>query len=251
MLAALKSAGFGAIGLDIRADAVGNGITLDVDDFAKDLRILITVVRDIAQTEAVLFGDQNLLMRARKLDTVIISSTISPRYIKELRERIHARIALIDAPMSGAQVRAERRELSFMLGGETADLDHVQPLFDAMGNSFHRMGPLGSGMAAKVLNNLLAASNTAMTRLVLDWAQDLDLNEESLLGLMNASSGQNWFASNFNDIEFARDGYHPDNTIHILAKDIESALDVAPKGADTSIPEAVKAAILRLKPWPE
>ena len=39
-----------------------------------------------------------------------------------------------------------------------------------MGAHFHRMGAFGAGMQAKVLNNLLAASNTAMTRLVLDWA---------------------------------------------------------------------------------
>ncbi len=57
----------------------------------------------------------------------------------------------------------------------------MQPLFDAMGSHFHRMGTFGTGMAAKVLNNLLAASNTAMTRLVLDWADQAGLDERRFL----------------------------------------------------------------------
>ncbi len=248
MLGALRSAGFDAQGLDIRPEIASDTITLDPVDFANGLRTLITVVRDIGQTEEVLFTDQALVDRAPELQVVVISSTVSPRYLRELRGRIPDRIALVDAPMSGAQVRAERRELAFMLGGEAAVLDRLQPLFTAMGTSFHRMGPFGAGMAAKVLNNLLAASHTAMTRLVLDWAEAFDLDEKTLLDLIAASSGQNWFASGFGDIEFARDGYDPDNTIGILAKDVDSALDVAPDGADTALPRAVRDAVLRLMP---
>ena len=110
------------------------------------------------------------------------------------------------------------------------------------------MGEFGAGMQAKVLNNLLAASNTAMTRLVLDWADEAGLEVSALLDLIHTSSGQNWFASGFNSIEFARDGHAPDNTIAILVKDIASALDAAPEGADTTLPETVQRSIAALKP---
>ncbi|MFY9211101.1 MAG: NAD-binding protein [Aestuariivita sp.] len=102
-------------------------------------------------------------------------------------------------------------------------------------------------MQAKVLNNLLAASSTAMTRLVLDWAEAAGLDEDALLALIHTSSGQNWFASNFNDIEFARDGYAQDNTIGILVKDVESALDAAPNGADLDLPRLIQSAIRNLR----
>ena len=52
----------------------------------------------------------------------------------------------------------------------------------------------------------------------------------------------------FNDIEFSRDGWEEDNTISILTKDVASALDAAPEGADTSLPETVRQAIFALKP---
>ena len=104
-------------------------------------------------------------------------------------------------------------------------LNAIQPMLKAMGTSFHRMGGFGAGMTAKVLNNYVAASSAASTRKVLAWAEELGLDQAKLLALMDASSGQTWFGSNFDAIEFTRDGYHPDNTIHIIAKDVEAALD--------------------------
>ncbi|UWR27284.1 NAD-binding protein [Sulfitobacter sp. S223] len=246
MLRALRAAGLPARGYDV-VPMDSPHITDDIAVFSEDLDTLITVVRDIDQTEAVLFGEQNLTA-IPSLIRIIICSTLSPRYVRDLRARIPSHISLIDAPMSGAQIAAQEARLSFMLGGDESDLDAAQPLFSAMGKHFHRMGEFGAGMQAKVLNNLLAASNTAMTRLVLDWADDAGLEISALLDLIHTSSGQNWFASGFNSIEFSRDGHAPDNTIAILVKDIASALDAAPENADTSLPETVQRSIAALKP---
>ncbi len=246
MLAALRAAGIDAQGFDI-VEKPQNWITSDPTAFGATLGTLITVVRDTSETDAVLFDDQ-AFAALPTLERIIICSTLSPRYVRALAQRVPDHITLIDAPMSGAQIAAEEARLSFMLGGAAADLDATQPLFDAMGAHFHRMGPFGAGMQAKVLNNLLAASNTAMTRLVLDWADDAGLDPRALRDLLHTSSGQNWFASGFEDIEFARDGHAPDNTIGILVKDVASALDAAPDGADTTLPETVQAAIRALTP---
>jgi 3-hydroxyisobutyrate dehydrogenase-like beta-hydroxyacid dehydrogenase len=251
MLAALRAAGFDAFGYDVRPAkdfAALAPVMRSLEEFRKDLHILMTVVRDIAQTDDVLFGAQNLIETAPNLQTVIVSSTLSPKYVRALRDRIPSHITLIDAPMSGAAIAAEEARLSFMLGGDTVALRQHQPLFDAMGAHFHHMGDYGAGMQAKVLNNLLAASNTAMTRLVLDWADQAGIDEDALLNLIHTSSGKNWLASGFNTIEFSRDGWEEDNTIGILTKDVASALDAAPDGADTTLPETVRDAIFALKP---
>ncbi|TMV07703.1 NAD(P)-dependent oxidoreductase [Ruegeria sediminis] len=251
MLAALRRAGFDAKGFDIRPsdefDDLSPFVTNDAQVFVGGLQTLITVVRDIPQTEDVLFGAQGFA-RSETMQRVILCSTLSPRYVLALRDRVPGHIKLIDAPMSGAQIAAQEARLSFMLGGQDSDLDLAQPLFDAMGTHFHRMGGFGTGMQAKVLNNLLAASNTAMTRLVLDWAKAAGLDQRRLLALIHTSSGQNWFASGFDQIEFTRDGYGDDNTIGILVKDVESALDAAPHGADIDLPLAVQRVIRDLKP---
>lgn len=241
MLRNLQAAGFNAHGFDIRTL---QGVGTDVATFADKLTTLITVVRDTAETDALLFDEQALVSKAQNLQKVVISSTLSPKYVKGLRSRIPVHIALIDAPMSGAQIKADAGTLTFMTGGPA---EEIKPLLLAMGDTIHHMGDFGAGMTAKVLNNLLAASNTAMTRLVLDWADAEGLDETKLLALMNTASGQNWLASGFDEIEFARDGYDPENTIGILVKDVASALDIAPD-QEIELPTAVQTAIRNLQP---
>jgi len=187
MLAALRAAGLPATGFDIRDPntfAADAGITNDPDQIPQNTDVLISVVRDIPQTESLLFGSQNLIEKLPNLTHVVISSTVSPRYINDLIPRIPCQ--LIDAPMSGAQIAAQEARLSFMLGGPKAEIAQLMPLFNAMGQHFHHMGDTGAGMAAKVLNNLLAASNTAMTRMVLDWADEAGIDEQKLLDLIHS-----------------------------------------------------------------
>ena len=243
MLANLRKAGLDARGYDVRPVA---GVGNDPDRFADGLQTLLTVVRDAAETDAVLFDQQGFVSRATGLQRIVVCSTLSPRYVRGLRDRVPDRIALVDAPMSGAQIGAESGTLTFMTGGDTSGLE---PLFSAMGKTHHHMGDFGAGMTAKVLNNLLAASHTAMTRLVLDWADAAGMDERRLLDLIASASGQNWLASGFETIEFARDGYDADNSIGILVKDVAAALDIAPEG-DDALPRAVQEALRHLSPRP-
>jgi 3-hydroxyisobutyrate dehydrogenase-like beta-hydroxyacid dehydrogenase len=242
----LRSAGIAARGYDVHPE---RGDTGSLAAFASGLTTLITVVRDTDETNAVLFDDQ-ALTNCPSLRTVIISSTLPPSYTRALRDRVPDHIALIDAPMSGAQVKAKAGTLSFMIGGPPEAIKEHHHLFAVMGQDIHIMGEFGAGMAAKVLNNLLAAASTAMTRLVLDWADHAQIDEGKLLALIHASSGQNWLASGFDSIEFARDGYATDNTIGILIKDVAAGLDMAPPDADTSLPEHIQAALRQLTPRP-
>ena len=247
MLDALRDGTPHAMGFDV-VDKDPDYITTDLAAFSPQLETVFSVVRDADETDALLFDSQNLIAAAPGLRRIFICSTLSPRYIHNVRARVPDHITLIDAPMSGAQVAAESRTLSFMLGGAQSDIDDSIPLLALMGRHFHHMGPFGSGMQAKVLNNLLAASHTAMTRLVLDWADAAGLDTDKLLALIETSSGQNWLASGFKTIEFAKDGHAPDNSIGVLVKDVAAALDAAPDGADTTLPKTIQAAIRTLTP---
>ncbi len=254
MAQAIRAAGIDLRGLDLRApESYGPNASWMTDDpraFAADRQAIFSVVRDIAQTEMLLFGEHGLLAAACKLEILAICSTLAPSYVRDLRARIPGHIALVDAPMSGAPVAAHERRLSFMLGGPEAALDRLAPALNAMGTRFHRLGPLGTGMTAKVLNNLVAAASVAATRTALEWADANGLPEEALLAVMNDSSGQTWFGSNFAQINFAREGFAPDNSMAILVKDVESARSAAPEGTDTSLADALIARIAALPPRP-
>ncbi|MCF6444992.1 NAD(P)-binding domain-containing protein [Nereida sp. MMG025] len=244
MLDALLAGGFDACGFDVRGIDHPK-ISNDFRSFCQGLEVCFVVVRDAAQCDDLLFGAQNIAKHASDLNTVVICSTLSPKYLMGLQSRLPGYVALIDAPMSGAQIAAQEKRLSFMTGG---DITQIQPMLETMGGSIHPMGAVGAGMQAKVLNNLLAATSTAMTRKVVDWANAAGLDEADFLNLVNASSGQNWLVSGWNTIEFAKDGWSLDNSIGILTKDIDAALDALPDGADTTLPKEVQKVIRALKP---
>ena len=252
MARALIQAGFDVAGLDVLPAQSFGGLAphmTDANSFAAGRRVVLSVVRDAVQTEELLFDVQALLSRQPSaIEILLICSTLSPRYMAELRARVPSAITLVDAPMSGAAISAEEARLSFMLGGDDEILDHLQPLFNAMGDKFHRMGPLGAGMTAKVLNNFCAASSTAATRTVLRWAEQLGVEEDRLLAVLNDSSGQNWLATNFSRVEFARHGYALDNTLGILAKDLQSMFDALPDAETEGLPAALLETIRNLKP---
>lgn len=252
MAQAMARAGLDVSGFDVRPAAefgeFAPRMVADPAAFAADREAILSVVRDIDQTEDLLFREQAILSHAPHLRWLVVCSTLSPRYVSDLADRLPAGVALVDAPMSGAQVAAQEARLSFMLGGAEADLDALEPVFRTMGDRLHRMGATGAGMTAKVLNNFVAASSTAATRWVIDRASELGVDRDRLLALMHDSSGQTWFGSNFERIEFARDGYDTANTIGILKKDVESCLDAVPPGTREGLPRAVIDAIARLRP---
>ena len=136
MARALIRAGFDVAGLDILPPQSFGDLApcmTDAAAFAAGRRIVLSVVRDVAETEQLLFDDQALIARRPSaIDTLLICSTLSPRYITDLRARVPVAIALVDAPMSGASISAEEARLSFMLGGAPEDLARLQPLFETL-----------------------------------------------------------------------------------------------------------------------
>jgi len=154
--------------------------------------------------------------------------------------------------MSGAPHRARSGELTFMLGGTELDIDQLMPLFKVMGQTIHHLGDVGCGLSCKVANNFVASASVAAVRHVLNTCTTLNLDPEALLDVMNSSSGGTWFGSNFNDIDWACEGYTAHNTIGILEKDMLSFLNAIDQDPDQAAPleKSILHSIRNLKPYP-
>lgn len=247
MAQALQDAGFEVWGLDVRPGnefgAFESRMLEDPAEFGHRVQVVISVVRDVAQSIDLCFDRQALFARSQYPKTLIVSSTLTPRFIPELRARLPADVGLVDAPMSGAPHAARLRKLSFMLGGSDETLDPLMPLFEAMGRHVFRLGPLGAGMTAKVLNNYVASASVVAVRRAYARAKELGADLETLRSVMQASSGATWFGDHFHEIDWSREGYEPDNTIGILEKDVRSGLD-AMAGAKRAAPDPYDSALL-------
>ena len=213
--------------------------------------VIISVVRDEEETLALCFDDQAVFRRENHPSILVICSTLSPRFVTGLAARLPEGVKLVDAPMSGAPFSAARGSLTFMLGGESSTLDYLLPVFNCMGETLFRTGPAGSGMALKVLNNLVAASSVVAVRRAMDMASALDIDIGMLLNVMTASSGATWFGDHYRDISWSQEGYDKSNTIGILEKDVLSALDAVkdlPQLQRSEMDQALIAALRSLEP---
>ncbi|MBL4757953.1 MAG: NAD(P)-dependent oxidoreductase [Rhizobiales bacterium] len=229
MLKQLLQAGFNGIGYDIRpaSDYVGfeQHMAADAEAFGSQIDILISVVRDRAQTEGLFFKDQKVFTNDTYPRIVIMSSTLSPGQFSDLAETLPPDVIVLDAPMSGAPIRAINGTLTFMVGGAPEQFEYLRPLFQAMGEKITHTGPAASGMAIKVLNNYVAACSTVAVRRVLGAARTHGLDQAMMLDVMKASSGATWFGDNFDAIDWSRQRYEDGNTIAILEKDVTCALE--------------------------
>ncbi|MBO6947943.1 MAG: NAD(P)-dependent oxidoreductase [Rhodospirillales bacterium] len=251
----MLAAGFDVWGFDVKtvdaSDNLKNRMISDPSAFAAKVDTVISVVRDISETEALLFEDQAIMRPDDHPTTLVLSSTLSPRYIRDVASRMPNDVTVIDAPMSGAPYRARDGSLTFMVGGDADAVQVLMPAFEAMGEQVHHLGPVGAGAACKVANNLCAAAGVVAVRRALKAAAAYGIEAGKLLDVMRTSSGATWYGDNLQKIDWAGEGYDPANTMGILEKDVKSFMD-ALDGVDdmTTGPfeEAIIEEIRRMEP---
>jgi len=247
MARCLLGAGYDVWGFDVRpvdefADFKGRMVE-DAGEFSDRVDTVISVVRDWKQTQDLCFDDQATFAGENYPKTLIVSSTLSPRVLAPLKERLPDDVELLDAPMSGAPYRAENGTLTFMVGGNDDAVAALMPAFRAMGETVHHLGPTGAGLTCKVVNNFVASTSVVAVRRALDAAGALGVERETILEVMRTSSGGTWFGSNFDDIDWARQGYDARNTMGILEKDMTAFLD-AVSGATDQEADAFEQAVI-------
>jgi 2-hydroxy-3-oxopropionate reductase len=127
-------------------------------EVAEKSDVIITMVPDTPDVEAVLFGEDGVAEGLSDGKTVVDMSSVSPIATKAFAERIAGLgCAYLDAPVSGGEVGAKNASLTIMVGGEDDAFERVKPLFELMGKNVTLVGPNGSGQSTKVANQIIVA----------------------------------------------------------------------------------------------
>ena len=125
---------------------------------AQAAEIIIVMVPDTPQVEAVLFGTNGVAEGLSTGKLVIDMSSISPIETKVFAERIKATgCGYLDAPVSGGEVGAKAASLTIMVGGSQAYFDRATPVFELMGKNATLVGDNGVGQTTKVANQIIVA----------------------------------------------------------------------------------------------
>jgi len=127
-------------------------------EVAQKSDIIIIMVPDTPDVEAVLFGKDGVAEGIKAGSIVVDMSSISPIATKEFAQKLAAMgVKMLDAPVSGGQVGAEKATLSIMVGGQPEVFEQIKPYFELMGKNIIHVGGNGDGQTCKVANQIVVA----------------------------------------------------------------------------------------------
>lgn len=134
----------------------GAGIVDTRGQLASGSDIVITMLPDSPEVEAVFSGEDSILDSLKPGSLFIDMSTIAPAVSRKIYDMAKAKgVETLDAPVSGGQVGAEAASLSIMAGGTQDAFDRALPLFKAMGKNIVLIGGPGAGQTTKACNQLI------------------------------------------------------------------------------------------------
>ena len=194
---------------------------------ARASEVVVTVVSDTPDVEAVLFGSGGVAEGAAPRTLVVDMSTIAPSATRDFALRLAERgIAMLDAPVSGGSEGAKKGTLSIFVGGETADLERARPILAAMGSTITHVGPIGSGQAAKAVNQVILAGTYLGVAEGIVLALKAGLDVEQLVAALSAGAAQSWVLANRSGRMLTND-YPLGFKVSLHRKDLGIALQLA------------------------
>jgi 3-hydroxyisobutyrate dehydrogenase len=210
--------------------------------------IVITIVSDTPDVEAVLFGVDGVAAGAKPGSLVVDMSTISPSGTRDFAARLAANgVAMLDGPVSGGSEGARKGTLSIFIGGDAADLERARPVLQSLGTTITHCGPIGSGQAVKAVNQVILAGTYLGVAEGIVLAKKAGLDIDQTVAALSGGAAQSWVLTN-------RSGRMKDNDyplgfkVALHRKDLGIALSMA-RELGASLPvsalcEAIEAGLI-------
>jgi 3-hydroxyisobutyrate dehydrogenase len=201
--------------------AKGAELAATAEAVAAEVERTIVIVETTDQAESVIAGERGIIKGAKAGHIVLCMATIDPFAARTLAERLAAEgIAMLDAPVSGGTGRAQSGDLSVIVGGAADVFAKCEDLFKPVGSRSFHVGPLGSGLAMKLVNNMLVQVNTVAVAEALVLGVKAGLDPQMIYDVVRVSTG----ASAAWELRVPRilaGDFEPGGTIDISYKDQE------------------------------
>lgn len=229
----LLRAGFDVTGFDVSADnmvrfrAVGGATADSASAAAVGAEVLICLVVNAAQTEAVLFGQDGVAAVMARGGVVLSCATMSPQDATRFAAAVEALgLLYIDAPVSGGAVRAASGELTIMGSGSSAAFERARAVLDCIAAKVYELGDTaGTGAAFKVVNQLLAGIHIAAACEAITFAKAMNLDISKVYEVITGSAGNSWMFEN--RVPHILEGdYAPRSAVDIFTKDLGIVADI-------------------------
>jgi len=246
----LLRAGFDVSGCDVSADAMGRFSTLGGDTAqtpgaaANGVDVVISVVVNAMQTEAVLFGPDGAASQMASGGVILSCATMAPDAARAFEKKAQALgLMYLDAPISGGAVRAAAGEMTVMASGAPAAFDRARPVLSAIAAKVYELGDeAGTGAAFKIVNQLLAGVHIAAACEAMTFAAAMGLDLPRVYEVITASAGNSWMFEN--RVPHILDGdYAARSAVDIFTKDLGIVTDI---GRALKFPTPVAAIAMQM-----
>jgi 3-hydroxyisobutyrate dehydrogenase len=210
--------------------------------------IVITIVSDTPDVEAVIFGPEGVAAGATAGSLVIDMSTISPSATRDFAARLaQSDVAMLDAPVSGGSEGAKKGTLTIFVGGAADDLERARPVLESLGTTITHVGPIGAGQAVKAVNQVILAGTYLGVAEGIVLALKAGLDVEQVVGALSGGAAQSWVLTNRSGRMLEND-YPLGFKVGLHRKDLGIALGMA-RELGASLPvsalcEAIEAGIM-------
>jgi 3-hydroxyisobutyrate dehydrogenase len=220
----------------------GATVAQSAADAVKHAEIVISMLPASRHVEALYLGKSGLLPHIQQGTLVIDCSTIAAQTAITVSKAANAHgLNMLDAPVSGGTGGAIAGTLTFIVGGDDADLERARPILSAMGKNIFHAGGHGAGQTAKICNNMLLGIQMIGTAEALALGVANGLDPHVLSDIMVKSSGRNWSLELYNPYPGVMDnvpaarGYSGGFGVDLMLKDLGLATETA-LNAQASIP---------------
>jgi 3-hydroxyisobutyrate dehydrogenase-like beta-hydroxyacid dehydrogenase len=224
----LADAGYDLMVFDTRREpleelaAAGAKIAGSCAEIAEHAEIVQVCVLDDAQVEAVVIGPKGLLESAAPGTIIVIHSTIEPSTIGKLAHvAAEKKVEMIDVPVSGSEMGAKNKTMSYMAGGSKAALEKCRPLFETSGRKIQHVGELGAGIRAKLTHQIIISINMMAAYEGMRVGVESGVDAKILEKVINEGLAQSRIADNWSDLSF---GPH---SRMVFYKDLQLGLKLA------------------------
>ena len=215
----------------------------NLDDLiTSEVTTVITMLPEGKNSKEVYLGYKGIINKVPKNCLLIDCSTIDIQTSIEIGKKATEKgIKMIDAPVSGGVMGAQKATLNIMVGGSKESFDLALPLLKIMGKNIFHAGELGSGNGAKICNNMslgitmIAASESLML------AKRLNIDIKKVHEIMKNASGNSWPISVYPPLPGLIEGtpsnnnYRPGFSAGMMNKDLKLANECA-KQVNASTP---------------
>jgi 2-hydroxy-3-oxopropionate reductase len=184
-------------------------------------QFVITSLNSAAIVEQAVFGSDGIAGAATADQLLVDMSSIDPQATRQLAARLQTTtgMAWIDAPLSGGAPAAATGSLTLMIGGAQADVARAEPLLSRLAARHTHLGACGAGQTAKLVNQLLCASNFIAVAEAVCFAEALGIDAARLPAALAGGRADSRILQEFM-AKMARRDFSPTGRIDNMLKDL-------------------------------